>query len=56
MDERFSAEWPTAFSSDVCYTNYQESFSIFTGITLQASRLSNKQILVLRDNETIVTV
>ena len=55
-DEWFSIEWPTAFSSDLCSTNYQEIFAIFTAVTLWAGRLSNKQILVLCDNETIVTV
>ena len=55
-DKWFSTTWPLHFSGDNCSTNFQELFAIFTAITIWADMLSNKQILIHCDNQTIVSV
>ena len=52
----FSVKWPNRFSSKFRSTNFQELFAIFTAVTIWANELSNKQIKIFCDNETIVTV
>ena len=55
-DKWFAITWPRHFSGDNYSTNFQELFAIFTAVTVWAGQLSNKQILIHCDNQTIVSV